>query len=107
MGDDPKLVVDAGCGTGIASRLFTRRGCRVVGVEPDPRMAAVARRYGLTVEGGHFEAHSDHGTMAPGQLAEVLAAVGEEIDRVGGRFEMRYYTWLAEARRTADGEPGR
>jgi SAM-dependent methyltransferase len=226
MRDNPKMVVDAGCGTGIASRLFIRRGCRVIGVEPDPRMAEIARRHGLSVEDDHFEewdpagrrfdlvvsgqawhwvdpvrgaskagetlrpggrigvfwnrgqlpdglrsaldtayrqlapwlgheyslpsaaraapdhdcrlaaeafaandgfgevemrvfthrveyttaewidqlpTHSDHRTMAPDLLAEVLAAVGTEIDRFGGRFEMRYHTWLAEAR--AGGEP--
>jgi SAM-dependent methyltransferase len=219
--DQPKLVVDAGCGTGIASRLLVGRGCQVVGVEADPRMAAVARRQGLTVEEGRFEAwdpaarrfdlvvsaqawhwidpvagarkagealqtggrigvfwnrgdppddvraalneayrrtapalgegytlpsaavttpdpdcqqaaaafrasggfgdvtirvfthtvgyttaqwvdllptHSDHRTLPASQLAAVLDAVGEEIDRIGGAFEMGYQTWLAEAR---------
>jgi SAM-dependent methyltransferase len=219
--DQPQLVADAGCGTGIASRLFVGRGCQVVGVEPDPRMAAVARRQGLKVEEGPFEAwepagrrfdlvvsaqawhwidpvagarkagealraggrigvfwnrgdppddaraaldeayqrtaaalgegytlpsaalttpdvdcqraaaafrtaggfaevtvgvfthsvayttaewvdllptHSDHRTLPAGALAEVLAAVGQEIDRIGGSFEMSYQTWLAEAR---------
>src|ERR1700730_12715980 len=51
----PKLVVDAGCGTGIASRLLVARGGQVVGVEPDGRMAAIARRRGLAVEEGAFE----------------------------------------------------
>jgi SAM-dependent methyltransferase len=48
-------VLDVGCGTGIAARLFAGRGCRVLGVEPDPRMAAVARRHGLDVEVAGFE----------------------------------------------------
>ena len=48
-------VVDVGCGTGIAARLFAARGCRVVGVEPDERMAAVARRNGTDVELSTFE----------------------------------------------------
>ena len=222
MRDNPKMVVDAGCGTGIASRLFIRRGCRVIGVEPDPRMAEIARRHGLSVEDDHFEewdpagrrfdlvvsaqawhwidpvagarkagealraggrigvfwnrgdppddvraaldeayqrtaaalgegytlpsaalttpdadcrraaaafrtaggfaevtvgvfthsvayttaqwvdllpTHSDHRTLPATQLAAVLAAVGEVIDAAGGRFEMRYQTWLAEATR--------
>jgi SAM-dependent methyltransferase len=219
--DRPGLIVDAGCGTGIASRLFTERGGQVVGIEPDPRMAAVARRHGCAVEAGRFEdwdpagrrfdlvvsaqawhwidpvagarkadealrtggrvgvfwnrgdppddvraaldeayrraapalgedyalpsaaltdpdadceraaaafraaggfagvtiqvfthsvvyttaqwldllpTHSDHRTLPAGELAQVLAAVGQEIDRIGGTFEMGYQTWLAEAR---------
>jgi len=48
-------VLDVGCGTGKAARLFAARGCLVVGVEPDARMAAVARRSGLHVEEAAFE----------------------------------------------------
>lgn len=48
-------VVDAGCGTGISSRLFEAAGCRVLGVEPDPRMAEQARRGGTEVEVAKFE----------------------------------------------------
>jgi SAM-dependent methyltransferase len=35
-------VLDVGCGTGIAARQFQAAGCRVLGVEPDARMAEVA-----------------------------------------------------------------
>src|SRR5581483_2175892 len=35
-------VVDVGCGTGISARLFQAAGCRVLGVDPDPRMAELA-----------------------------------------------------------------
>jgi SAM-dependent methyltransferase len=48
-------VLDVGCGTGIAARLFAERGCRVHGVESDERMAAVARAHGLTVDISQFE----------------------------------------------------
>jgi SAM-dependent methyltransferase len=51
----PEAVLDVGCGTGLAGRLFLARGCAVLGVEPDPRMAAVARRHGLAVEEATFE----------------------------------------------------
>jgi SAM-dependent methyltransferase len=43
-------VLDVGAGTGIVARLFQARGCQVLGVEPDPRMAETARQRGLDVE---------------------------------------------------------
>jgi SAM-dependent methyltransferase len=48
-------VLDVGIGTGIAARLFLAAGCQVLGVDPDARMAEVARRRGLAVEVGKFE----------------------------------------------------
>lgn len=51
----PSRVLDVGCGTGKAARLLTARDLDVLGVEPDPAMAAVARSHGLPVEVGAFE----------------------------------------------------
>jgi SAM-dependent methyltransferase len=48
-------VVDVGCGTGIAARQLRAAGCRVLGVEVDPRMAEYARASGLDVEITRFE----------------------------------------------------
>lgn len=48
-------VLDVGCGTGIAARLFASAGCRVLGVEPDARMAEVARAGGIDVQVARFE----------------------------------------------------
>src|ERR1700759_913662 len=48
-------VLDVGCGTGISSRLLTAAGCRVLGLDPDPRMAALAREGGTAVEVARFE----------------------------------------------------
>jgi SAM-dependent methyltransferase len=48
-------VLDVGCGTGKVGRLFLAKGCEVVGVEPDPRMAGVARSHGIPVEVATFE----------------------------------------------------
>jgi SAM-dependent methyltransferase len=61
MTERPATVLDVGCGTGITSRLFEARGCDVLGLEPDARMASVARRQGTAVEGGTFE-HWDAGS---------------------------------------------
>jgi SAM-dependent methyltransferase len=48
-------VLDVGTGTGIAARQFQAAGCTVLGVEPDPRMADLARGFGLEVELAKFE----------------------------------------------------
>ncbi len=48
-------IVDVGCGTGITSRLFQAAGCRVLGVDPDPRMADLARQSGIEVEVARVE----------------------------------------------------
>ena len=49
-------VIDVGCGTGIVARQFQAAGCRVLGIDPDARMADLARRHGLEVEVAAFEA---------------------------------------------------
>jgi SAM-dependent methyltransferase len=49
-------VLDVGCGTGITARQFQAAGCRVLGVDPDARMADLARQRGLEVEVAAFEA---------------------------------------------------
>ena len=54
LGERPR-VLDVGCGTGIAAAAFAARGCDVLGVEPDARMAAVAARKGIAVEVATFE----------------------------------------------------
>ncbi len=48
-------LLDVGCGTGIAARQFQRAGYAVLGVEPDPRMADLARAGGVPVEVVTFE----------------------------------------------------
>lgn len=47
--------LDVGCGTGIGARQYRAAGRTVLGVEPDVRMAEVARRTGVNVEIGKFE----------------------------------------------------
>jgi SAM-dependent methyltransferase len=60
-GGEVRRVLDAGRGTGIASQLFLDRGREVVGVEPDERLAAVARRRGASVAVEPFEIFSPPG----------------------------------------------
>lgn len=49
-------VLDVGIGTGIAARQLQAAGCRVLGVDPDARMAGLARQRGVEVEVATFEA---------------------------------------------------
>jgi SAM-dependent methyltransferase len=48
-------VLDVGCGTGRVARALMARGLRVLGVEPDATMAAVARSHGVPIELARFE----------------------------------------------------
>jgi SAM-dependent methyltransferase len=50
-----RRVLDVGIGTGISAAGFRDAGCSVLGVEPDLRMAAVARSQGFEVEIARFE----------------------------------------------------
>lgn len=49
-------VLDVGSGTGIVARQLQAAGCRVLGVEPDLRMAEYARRSGVKAEISTLEA---------------------------------------------------
>ena len=62
-------VLDVGCGTGIAARQFAAAGCRVLGVEPDVRMAEFARGSGLDVEVATFEEWDDAGRQIDAVVA--------------------------------------
>jgi SAM-dependent methyltransferase len=50
-----RTALDVGAGTGIASQQLLEKGVNVLAVEPDPRMAEVARGKGIPVEIGTFE----------------------------------------------------
>jgi SAM-dependent methyltransferase len=50
-----RTVVDVGAGTGIASEQLLAKGVEVLAVEPDPRMAEVARAKGIPIEISTFE----------------------------------------------------
>ncbi|MGW0434158.1 methyltransferase domain-containing protein [Micromonospora sp. NPDC003197] len=55
--------LNVGCGTGIEARQFRAAGRKVLGVEPDPRMADFARESGLEVEVATFEAWNPAGRI--------------------------------------------
>ncbi len=54
-------ALDVGCGTGKVARGLAQRGLSVLGIEVDPRMAAVARGHGVRVEVAPFETWEDAG----------------------------------------------
>jgi SAM-dependent methyltransferase len=54
-------ALDVGCGTGKVARGLAQRGLSVLGVDLDPRMAAVARGHGVRVEVASFEEWDDAG----------------------------------------------
>ena len=72
-------VLDVGCGTGIAARQFQAAGCRVLGVEPDARMAAVAT--GVEVEASAIETWDPAGRTFD---AVVAAQAWHWVDPVAG-----------------------
>jgi len=55
MSGRPSSALDVGCGTGKVARALMGRGLPVLGVEPDGRMAEVARRHQVPVEVASFE----------------------------------------------------
>ncbi len=98
-------VLDVGCGTGKLGRLLAERGCCVLGVEHDARMADVARRHGLDVEVAAFESWDDRGRrfdlVASAQAWHwihpvVGAARAAEVLRPGGRLAVIWYLYALE-----------
>jgi SAM-dependent methyltransferase len=103
-------VLDVGIGTGIAARAFRAAGCRVVGVEPDTRMAEFARRDGFEVDGATFETWRPSGrtfdAVVAGQTWHWVDPVAgaEQAARVlrpGGRVAL-FWNVLQPAPRAAE-----
>jgi SAM-dependent methyltransferase len=99
-------LVDVGCGTGIAARQFQAAGCQVLGVEPDERMATLARRGGLEVEVTTFEDWDPAGRTFDAVVAaqawhwidpNVGAVKAAQALRPGGRFAAFWNAFLPPA----------
>ncbi|QJT07199.1 class I SAM-dependent methyltransferase [Streptomyces asoensis] len=80
-GPDPLSVLDVGCGTGIVARQLQAAGCRVLGVEPDERMAEKARAHGVEAEVSTFESWEPAGRAFD---AVVAGQAWHWIDPVAG-----------------------
>ena len=65
----PALVVDVGTGTGLSARAWAGRADRVVGVEPDDTMRAVAEARGGEVE---YVAATSEATGLPDACADIV-----------------------------------
>jgi SAM-dependent methyltransferase len=104
-------ILDVGTGTGIAARQFQAAGARVLGVEPDDRMAGFARRTGVPTEVATFEDWDSAGrhfdAVIAGQAWHWVdpvagAAKAARVLRPGGRIALFWYVFqpppeLAEA----------
>jgi SAM-dependent methyltransferase len=76
-----RQVLDVGCGTGIVARQFQAAGCEVLGVDPDARMADLARERGLEVEVATFETWDPAGRVFD---AVVAGQAWHWVDPVAG-----------------------
>jgi SAM-dependent methyltransferase len=107
-------ILDVGAGTGILARLFQEKGCRVLGVEPDSRMAELARQQGLQAEVVTFEDWDPAGrtfdAVVAGQAWHWVdpvsgAAKAAEALRPGGRLALFWNVFgLGPEMREAFGE---
>ena len=104
-----QAVVDLGTGTGTLARGFARRGCRVVGLDPDARMLAAAQTLDREqrLEIAYLQANAEATGLASAS-AEVVAAgqcwhwfdrprAIDEVVRVlrnGGKLVIAHFDWL-------------
>jgi SAM-dependent methyltransferase len=104
LGSPGRSVLDVGCGTGIAARQFQAAGCVVLGIDPDERMAAVARRSGVDAEVATFESWDPDGRTFDAVIAAQAwhwvdplagAAAASRVLRPGGRLTVFWNAFRA------------
>jgi SAM-dependent methyltransferase len=96
-------ILDVGCGTGIAARQFQAAGGQVLGVDPDERMADLARRSGIEVEVAAIETWDPAGRQFDAVIAGQAwhwvdpvagAAKAAQALRPGGRLAVFWNSFL-------------
>ncbi|MHB1837600.1 MAG: class I SAM-dependent methyltransferase, partial [Solirubrobacteraceae bacterium] len=101
------VVLDVGVGTGIVARQLQEAGCQVLGIDPDARLAAFARRSGVEVELSTFEAweagERKFDAIVSGESWHWVdpvagAAKAAEVLRPGGRLAVFWNTGQPPAR---------
>lgn len=99
-------MLDVGSATGIVARQFQAAGCRVLGIDPDARLAEFARGTGVEVEVSRFEAWEPAGrrfdAVVSGESWHWLdpvagAAKAADVLRSGGRLATFWNTGLPPA----------
>ncbi len=109
IGLSEQRIVDLGTGTGSLARGFARRGCRVIGLDPDERMLASARELdgaaGVRIE---YRVATAEATGLNAGCADVVSAgqcwhwfapeaATREVNRIlvpDGRLAIAHFDWI-------------
>ena len=109
IGRPGQEIVDLGTGTGSLARGFARRGCRVIGIDPDSRLLAQARELDAEagVEVDYRIGRAEETSLASGSVDVVAAgqcwhwfdraAAAREASRIlrrDGRILIAHFDWI-------------
>ena len=109
IGTAGEIIVDVGTGTGTLARGFARRGCQVIGIDPDERLLNQARQLDAAASVNiDYRIGLAEALPLPDEFADVVSAgtcwhwfdgptAAREIARVTkpqGRVVVAYFSWL-------------
>jgi ubiquinone/menaquinone biosynthesis C-methylase UbiE len=104
--EQPALVVDLGCGTGLSTRYWGARAQQVIGVDPSPDMLKQAEA-ATSAANVHYRQGTSHATGLAGRCADIVTCSqalhwmepletfreAQRILRPGGVFAAYDYDW--------------